>query len=166
MASPGGGAFRRCEGRLRSGVPASPTARPPAGLSGSATHLLWARLCGCGGPALTPWLACPVGGCAPRGWWGASGFRRPSFPGSPPRGRAAGTRLPHALGAGVGVCGVCGVCAVRAVVRGVDFVCPSGAPLSGALLRCCARRAPFPARVPCSAAGYLLFLLLFRRSLH
>ena len=56
-----GGAFRRCEGRLRSGAPPLPTARPPGGPSGSATHVLWARVCRCGGPALSPWLACPVG---------------------------------------------------------------------------------------------------------
>ena len=115
---PGGGALRRFEGRLRSGAPPHPVARPLGGLSGSATHVLWARVCGCGGPALAPWLACPSGGCAPQGWWGASGFRRPPFPGCPPSGRAVGARWLRAVGAGVGACGVCGVCAVRAVVRG------------------------------------------------
>ena len=45
---PRGGTFRRCEGRLRSGAPPSPCARPPGGLSGSATHVLWARVRGCG----------------------------------------------------------------------------------------------------------------------
>ena len=68
---PRGGAVRRCEGHLRSGAPPPPAARPPGGLSGSATHVLWARVCGCGGPALSPWLARPVGGCVPWGWWGA-----------------------------------------------------------------------------------------------
>ena len=58
---PGGGAFQRCEGRLRSGAPPPPTARPLGGLSGSVTHMLWARACGCGGPSLSPWPACPVG---------------------------------------------------------------------------------------------------------
>ena len=58
---PGGGAFRRCEGRLRSGASPPPTARPLGGLSRSVTHVLWARARGCGGPALSPWLACPVG---------------------------------------------------------------------------------------------------------
>ena len=58
---PGGGAFHRCEGRLRSGAPPPPTARPLGGLLGSATHVLWARVCGCGGPTLSPWPACPVG---------------------------------------------------------------------------------------------------------
>ena len=166
---PGGGAFRRCEGRLRSGAPPPPTAHPPGGLSGSATHVLWARVCGCGGPALAPWLACPVGGCAPRGWWGASGFRRPPFPGCPPPGRAAGARWPRAVGAGVGVCGVSGFCAVRAMSRGValrlSLWCPPLRCFVAVLCSPCACRATFPARVPCSAAGYLLFLLWFRRSL-
>ena len=58
---PGGGAFHHCEGRLRSGAVPPPTARPLGGLLGSATHVLRARVCGCGGPTLSPWPACPVG---------------------------------------------------------------------------------------------------------
>ena len=58
---PWGDTFRLCEGRLRSGAPPSPAACLSGRLSGSATHLLWARLRGCGGPALSPWLVCPVG---------------------------------------------------------------------------------------------------------
>ena len=50
-----------CEGRLRSGAPPPLTARPLGGLLGSATHVLWARVCGCGGPTLSPWPACPLG---------------------------------------------------------------------------------------------------------
>ena len=50
-----------CEGCLRSGAPPPPTARPLGGLLGSATHVLWARVCGCGGPTLSPWPACPAG---------------------------------------------------------------------------------------------------------
>ena len=50
-----------CEGRLRSGAPPLPTARPLGGLLGAATHVLWARVCGCGGPTLSPRPACPVG---------------------------------------------------------------------------------------------------------
>ena len=68
---PGGGAFHRCEGRLRPGAPPAPTARPLGGLLGSATHVLWARVCGCGGPALFILACMPCGGCLPRGWWGA-----------------------------------------------------------------------------------------------
>ena len=66
-----GGAFHRCGGRLWSGAPPPRTARPLGGLLGSATHMLWARACGCGGPTLSPWPACPVGACVPQGWWGA-----------------------------------------------------------------------------------------------
>ena len=69
---PGGGAFHHCEGRLRSGAPPPPTARPLGGLLGSATHVLWARACGCGGPTLSPWPARPVGAA------GRGGGRGPS----------------------------------------------------------------------------------------
>ena len=51
---PGGAAFHRCEGRLRSDAPPPPTARPLGGLLKCATHVLWARACGCGGPTLSP----------------------------------------------------------------------------------------------------------------
>ena len=69
---PGGGAFRRCEGRLSSGASPPPVARPLGGLPGPANRVLWARSCECGGPPLFPWLACPVWGCLSRGWWGPS----------------------------------------------------------------------------------------------
>ena len=73
---PGRGAFHRCEGRLWSGAPPPRTTRPLGGLLGSATHMLWARACGCGGPTLFPQPACPVGaacrggggGPSPGGW--------------------------------------------------------------------------------------------------
>ena len=58
---PGGGAFHCCEGLLGSGAPPPPTARPLGGLLGSATHVLWARACGCGDPTLSLWPARPVG---------------------------------------------------------------------------------------------------------
>ena len=113
---PRGGPFRRCEGRLSSGASRPPAARPLGGPSGSATHVLWARGCGCGGPALSPWLACPVGSCVPRGWWGAISGRA-AFPRSEgclvsgavpppavlPVGRAAGALRPVCAG-----CGWCG----------------------------------------------------------
>ena len=70
-ASPGGVAFHHCEGRLRSGAVPPPTARPLGGLLESATHVLWARVCGCGGPTLSPWLACPVGAACRGGGGGA-----------------------------------------------------------------------------------------------
>ena len=69
---PGGGAFHRCEGRLRSGAPRPPTARPLGGPLGSATHVLWARVCGCGGPTLSPWPTCPVGAACRGGGGGPS----------------------------------------------------------------------------------------------
>ena len=71
-ASPGGGAFHDCEGRLRSGAVPPPTARPLGGLLGSATHVLWAWVCGCGGPTLSPWPACPVGAACRGGGGGPS----------------------------------------------------------------------------------------------
>ena len=40
---PGGAAVRRCEGRLGSGTPPSPAARPLGGLPGPTTHWLWVR---------------------------------------------------------------------------------------------------------------------------
>ena len=115
---PGGAAFHHCGGRLRPGAVPPPTARPLGGLLGSATHVLWARVCGCGGPTLSLWPACPIGaacrgadgGRSPGGWpativrgawcqalslprppvlWsGQPGFRDPCVPG--------------AVGAGVG----------------------------------------------------------------
>ena len=69
---PGGCAFHRCEGRLRSGAPPPPTARLLGGLLGSATHVLWARACGCGGPKLSPWPARPVGAACRGGGGGPS----------------------------------------------------------------------------------------------
>ena len=75
---PGGGAFRRCVGRLWSGAPPPPTARPLGVLLGSVTHMPWARVCGCGGPTLSPWLACPVGVACRGGGGGPSRGGRPA----------------------------------------------------------------------------------------
>ena len=69
---PRGGCLPSCEGRLRSGAVPPPTARPLGGLLGSATHVLWARVCGCGGPTLSPWPACPVGAACRGGGGGPS----------------------------------------------------------------------------------------------
>ena len=133
---PGGGAFRRCEGRLSSSGLPPPAAHPRGGLSGSATHVLWARVCGCGGPALSLWPACPVGGCVPRGWWGAvpggvafhccegrlvSGAVPP--PAARPLWRAAGVPQP--------VCPGCGWCR-----RGDPAPAPQRAPLRAVVARC------------------------------
>ena len=125
-ASPGAAAFQHCEGRLRSGAVPPRTARPLGGLLGSATHVLWAQVCGCGGSTLSPWPACPVGavcrgggaGPSPRGWpptvvrgawcqalslprppvlWsGQPGFRVPCVPGAV--GAGVGTQhRPHSV---------------------------------------------------------------------
>ena len=132
-ASPGG-AVRRCEGCLRSGVPPPPAARPLGGLSGSAIHVLWARVCGCGGPALSSWLAC--GGCVPWGWWGAvpGGMARHCCegrlvsgavpaPAALPLGRAAGVPRP-----------VCPGCCWYG--RGDPAPAPQRAPLRAGVARC------------------------------
>ena len=77
VGRPRGGAFYCCEGRLGSGAPPPPTARPLGGLLGSAVHVLWARACGCGGPSLSPRPARPVG-AARRGagpWRSCAGGR-------------------------------------------------------------------------------------------
>ena len=123
---PGGGAFHHCEGRLRSGAVPPPTVRPLGGLLGSATHVLWARVCGCGGPTLSPSPACPVraacrgggGGPCPGGvachrcesawcqalslprppvlWSGQPGFRVPCVPGAVDAGVGTQHR-PHSV---------------------------------------------------------------------
>ena len=103
---PRGGAFYRCEGRLGSCVPPPPTARPLGGPPGPAIHVLWARACGCGGPALSPRPARPVGaarrGAGPwrscaGGRAGGGGVRRtPQLCGrGGPVGR--GVALPHSV---------------------------------------------------------------------
>ena len=117
---PGGAALRRCENRLSSGALPPPAARPLGGLLRSATHVLWARVCGRRGPALSIWLACPARGCVLQGWWeaipGGVAFQRHEgrlvsgavpAPAVRPLGRAArvprpGQWFPGAVGVGVG----------------------------------------------------------------
>ena len=104
-----GGAFYCCEGRLGSGAPPPPTARPLGGLSGSAIHVLWERACGCGGPSLSPRPARPVG-AARRGagpWRSCAG------------GRAGGG----------GACGVPPVCAAGGGPVGRGVALPHSVPL-------------------------------------
>ena len=145
---PGGGAVHRCEGRLRPGAPPPPTACTPGGLSGSVTHVLWARVCGCGGPALSPWLACPVG-AACRGGGG----------GQPPggvachrcKGRLVARAVPppsaHPLQRDAGVpqpvfpgCGRCG--------REDPAPAPQRAPLRVGVARCWGGGRASPGGVP------------------
>ena len=115
---PRGGAFHCCKGRPMSGAPPPPTARPLGGLLRSATRVLWARVCRCGGPTLSPWPARPVGaacrgdGGGPfRGGWPATVLRGVrcqalSLPRLPVLwGGQPGYRdpcVPGAVGAGVG----------------------------------------------------------------
>ena len=133
---PGGGAFRRCEGRLRSGAVPPLIARPLGGLLGSATHALWARVCGFGGPTLFPWPACPVGAACRGGGGGpslggvachrcegrlVSGAVPPLA--ARPLERAA--RVPRRVCPGCGRCG-----------RGGPAPAPQRAPLLAGVARC------------------------------
>ena len=134
---PGGGDFHHCEGRLRSGAVPPPPACPLGGLLGCATHVLWARVCGCGGPTLSPWLACPVraacrgvgGGAVPGGGVAChrcegrlvSGAVPP--PTARPLERAA--RVPRHVCPGCGRCG-----------RGDRAPAPQRAPLRAGVARC------------------------------
>ena len=133
---PGGGAFHRCEGRLWSGPPPPPTARPLGGLLGSAAHVLWARACGCGGPTMSPWPARPLGAACRGGGGGlssggvachrcerrlVSGAVPP--PTARPLGRAAEVPQP--------VCSGCGRCE-----RGDPAPVPQRAPLRAGVAPC------------------------------
>ena len=149
-ASPGGGAFHHCGGRLRPGAVPPPTARPLGGLSGSATHVMWARVCGCGGPTLSPRPACPAG-AACRGGGGraspggvachrcegrlVSGAVPP--PAARPLERAA--RVPRPMCPGCGRCG-----------RGDPAPAPQRAPLRAGVARCGAGGRASPGGVPSS----------------
>ena len=132
----GGGAFHHCEGRLRSGAVPSLTARPLGGLLGSATHVLWAQMCGCGGPTLSPWPACPVGAtCRGDGGGPSPGgvachhcegrlvSRAVPPPAARPLERAA--RAPRPVCPGCGRCG-----------RGDPAPAPQRAPLRAGVARC------------------------------
>ena len=105
-------------------------------LLGSATHMLWARVCGCGGPTLSPWPACPVGAACRGGGGGpspggvacdrcegclVSGAVPP--PAARPLARAAGVLRP--------VCPGCGRCG-----RGDPAPAPQGALLRAGVARC------------------------------
>ena len=147
-ASPGGGAFHHCEGRLRSGALPPPNARPLGGLLGSATHVLWARVCGSGGPTLSPWPACPVraacrgydGGPSPGGvachrCEGRLVSGAVPLPAARPLERAARVLRP--------VCPGCGRCG-----RGDPAPGPQHAPLRAAVARCGGGRRASPGKVP------------------
>ena len=145
---PGGGAFHHCEGRLRSGAVPPPTVRPLGGLLGSATHVLWARVCGCGGPTLSSCPACPVGAACRGGGGGpspkgvachrcegrlVSGAVPP--PAARPLERAA--RVPRPVCPGCGRCG-----------RGDPAPAPQRAPLRAGVARCGGGGRASPGEVP------------------
>ena len=139
-----------CEGRLRSGAPPPPNARPLGGLLGSATHVLWARLCRCRGPTLSPWPACRVGAVC-RGGGVVGGRPRGGVachccegrlvscavppPTARPLGRAAGVPQP--------VCSGCGRCG-----RGDPASVPQRAPLRAGIARCGGGGRASPGGVP------------------
>ena len=144
----GGGVFHHCEGRLRSGAVLPPTARPLGGLSGFATHVLWARVCGSGGPTLSRWPACPVGAACRGGGGGpslggvachrcegrlVSGDVPP--PAARPLERAAGVLRP--------VCPGCGRCG-----RGAPAPTPQRVPLRAGVARCGGGGRASPGGVP------------------
>ena len=141
---PGGGACHCCEGRLGSGAPPPPTARPLGGLLGSATHLLWAWVCGCGGPTLSPWPARPVGAAYRGGGRGPSPYR--AWGCAPPVGRVRGVRVPKGgLGGGGGV-------------RRAPRLCGWGGPVG--------RRVAMPRSVPLPSLGRQRSGCHWRRSVH
>ena len=146
---PRGGCFPSlCEGCLRSGAVRPPTARQLGGLLVSATHVLWAPVCGCGGPTLSPWPACPVGAACRGGGGGpspggvachrcekrlVSGAVPP--PAARPLERAARVPLP-----------VCPGCGRRG--RGDPAPAPQRAPLRAGVARCGGGGRASPGGVP------------------
>ena len=142
------GGFHHYEGRLRSGAVPPPTARPLGGLLGSATHVLWVRVCGRGGPILSPWPGCPVGAACRGGGGGpslgglachrcegrlVSGAVPP--PDARPLERAA--RVPRPVCPGCGRCG-----------RGDPAPAPQRAPLRAGVARCGGGGRASPGGVP------------------
>ena len=175
-ASPGGGAFHRCKGRLVSGAVPSPAARPPE----RAARVPRPACPGCGrcgrvDPAPAPQRAPLRAGVARCGGGGrASPGGVPSTIVRGAWGQALSlSSLPAHCWVGcrgsLGVCGVCGVCSVRVVVRGAALPlllrCSPLRCLGAVLCSPCARRVPSPVRAPCSFAGYPLFLSGLRCSL-
>ena len=98
--------------------------------------MLWARVCGCGGPTLSPWPACPVGAACHRGGGEPSPGRVACHlcegrlvsgavppPAARPLGRAA--RVPRPVCPGCGRCGC-----------GDPAPAPRRAPLRAGVARC------------------------------
>ena len=170
---PGGGAVCCCEGRQGSGAPPPPAAPPLGGLSGSATHVLSARMCGRGGPAPAPWPACPCGGLrATRGGVRRMGSGTPS---SLLPALWAGCRRPLATCCGHG-CGcvrcvwcLCGVCrGAWCRLSPVPLVLPSPVLRCGVVPAVCRVPAVLPplraslARLLATPCFFLGFVALYR----
>ena len=145
---PRGGVLHHSEGRLRSGAVPPLTTRPLGGLSGSATHVLWSRLCGCGGPTLSPWPPCLVGAACCGGGGGPSPGvvacqrcegRLVSGAVPPPAARS----LERAAGVPRPVCPGCGRC-----WRGDPAPAPQRAPLRAGVARCGGGGMASPGGVP------------------
>ena len=147
-ASPGGDAFHHCKGRLRSGAVPPLTARPLCGLSGSANHMLWARVCGCGGPTLSPWPAYPAGAACRGGGGGPSPGKvachrcegrlvSAAVPPPPARPLERAATVPQPVCPGCGWCG-----------RGDPAPARQRAPLRAGVARCGGGGRASPGRVP------------------
>ena len=139
-----------CEGRLRSGAPPPLIARPLGGLLRSATHVLWVRVCGCGGPTLSPWPACPVGtacrgGCVvggrPRGGVACHCCEGRLVSGAVPPPTACPLRW--AAGVPRPLCSGCGWCG-----RGDPAPVPQRAPLRAGVAPCGGGGRASPGGVP------------------
>ena len=137
-----------CEGRLRSGAVPPPTARQLGGLLGSATHVLWARVCWCGGPTPSPQPGRPVGAACRGGGGGPSPGgvachhcegRLPSDAVPPPAARPLerAARVPRPVCPGCGRCG-----------RGDPAPAPQRAPLRAGVARCGGGGRASPGGVP------------------
>ena len=142
------GAFRCCEGPLWSGAPPPPTARPLGVPLGYVSHMPLARVCGCGGPTLSPWPACPVGAACLGAGGGASPGgvachrcegRLVSGAVPPP----AACPLEQGAGAPRPVCPGCGWCG-----RGDPALAPQRAPLRAGVARCGGAGRASPGGVP------------------
>ena len=142
---PGGGAFHCREGRLGSGAPPPPTARPLGGLLRFAIHVLWVRACGCGDQTLSPWLARPVGAACRGGGGGPSPYL--AWGCAPPVGQVRGVRVP---GGGLGGGG--------RSVRRAPRLCGRGGPVG--------RGVALPRSVPLPSLGRQQSGCHWRRSSH
>ena len=113
---------------------------------GSATHVLWAQACGCGGPTLSPWPARRVGAACRGGGGGPSPYL--AWGCAPPVGRVRGVRVPGG-GLGEGGGAACAPCP--------PFVRPGGAVGRGVAL---------PRSVPLPSLGRQQSGCHWRRSVH